>query len=31
MVRDRELALEWLVFKKSHRGEPGHIRTESYW
>jgi len=31
MVRDTELALELHGLKRSHRGEPGHIRTESYW
>jgi ferredoxin--NADP+ reductase len=31
MVRDTEQARESHGLKKSHRGEPGHIRTESYW
>ena len=31
MVRDTEQALESLGLKRSQRGDPGHIRTESYW
>jgi ferredoxin--NADP+ reductase len=31
MVRDTEQALELRGLKRSQRGEPGHIRTESYW
>jgi len=31
MVRDTEQALELRGLKRSRRGDPGHIRTESYW
>lgn len=31
MVRDTQQALELRGLKRSHRGELGHIRTESYW
>jgi len=31
MVRDTQQALELRGLKRSQRGEPGHIRTESYW
>lgn len=31
MVHDTEQALESRGLKRSQRGEPGHIRTESYW